>query len=42
MMALDEKCDGCNKSVDDYTVDIDFEEVTKQEYEVARKNAKAI
>jgi hypothetical protein len=24
MMAFDEKCDGCNNSVNDYTVDIDF------------------
>ncbi len=42
MMAFDEKCDSCKKSVDEYTVDIDFEEVTKQEYKAARSNAKAI
>jgi hypothetical protein len=42
MMALDENCDGCKMSVDEYTFDIDFEEVTKQVYEAARSNAKAI
>ncbi len=41
-MTFDQKCDGCNNSVNDYTVDIDFEEVTKQVYEAARSNAKAI
>ena len=29
MMSLDEKCVGCKKAVNDYTIDIDFEEVTK-------------
>ncbi len=41
-MAFHEKCDECNNSVNDYTVDIDFEEVTKQAYETARSNAKVI
>ncbi len=41
-MAFDQKCDGCNNSVNEYTVDIDFEEVTKQAYETARKNAEVI
>jgi hypothetical protein len=42
MMAFNEKCDGCNNSVNDYTFDIDFEEVTKQAYESARSNVKVI
>jgi hypothetical protein len=28
MMALDEKCDGCKKAVHEYSIEIDFDEIT--------------
>ena len=42
MMALNEKCDVCQKGVGDFNVDIDFDEITKQAYEDARKNVEAV
>ncbi len=41
-MALDEKCDGCQKAVGDFNVDIDFDEITKQAYKDAQKNKQAV
>ena len=41
-MALNEKCDVCQKGVGDFNVDIDFDEITKQAYEDARKNVEAV
>ncbi len=42
MMSLDEKCEGCNRSVDNFHFDVQFEEVTKQAYEAARKNVEVV
>jgi hypothetical protein len=42
IMALDENCDGCNRPIGDFNVDIDFDEITNQAYENARKNAQAV
>ena len=41
-MALDQNCDGCNRPVGDFNVDIDFDEITNQAYENARKNSQAV
>ncbi len=41
-MALHEICDGCNRPIGDFNVDIDFDEITNQEYENAKKNAPAV
>jgi hypothetical protein len=42
MMALNEKCDLCYKAVDKYTIEVDFDEITKQAYDNARKNGQAV
>ncbi len=36
-MALNEKCDGCNRPIDNFNIEVQFSEVTKQAYEAARK-----
>ena len=41
-MALNEKCDLCQKAVDKYTIEVDFYEITKQAYDDARKNAEIV
>ncbi len=41
-MAINEKCDGCNRSIDNFNIEVQFEEVTKQAYEAARKNVEVI
>ncbi len=41
-MALHENCDGCNKPIGDFNVDIDFDEITNQAYEIAKKNAHVV
>jgi hypothetical protein len=42
IMALHENCDGCNKPIGDFNVDIDFDEITNQAYEIAKKNAHVV
>ena len=41
-MSLDEKCEGCNRPVDNFNIEVQFEEVTKQAYEAARKNVEVV
>ena len=42
LMALNEKCDGCNRPIDHFNIEVQFEEVTKQAFEAARKNVEAV
>ncbi len=41
-MALNEKCDVCQKSVGEFNIEVDFDEIPKQVYENARKNSQAV
>ena len=41
-MALNEKCDVCQKSVGEFNIEVDFDEITKQTYDDAQKNAQAV
>ncbi len=41
-MALEDKCDGCNRSIDNFNIEVQFEEVTKQAYQAARKNVEVV
>ena len=42
LIALHENCDGCNRPIGDFNIDVYFEEVTKQAYEAAKKNVEAV
>ncbi len=42
MMALEEKCFRCKKSPDEFYIDVEFAEMTKNAYENSLKIAKAV